>query len=259
MAERHSIDLPQGTQDLSTSFLNFHRQSSGSWYIKNEKGQFIDCSDDFLSLLANQFPQMSLPAHSKSIMNYLYGDLLKDVIKHEEAVLKGSNTIVLFIVTLIENTKVPLILTINGFNSFVFVKVDTLFFLGVERLIISQVLFDKSGGGDFEASFSRFEGVNPFSSLNIHEWNVAWLMTTGMSKSEISNFLKISDTLVKRRMGKIYRVLKLKNHRNFMHASINFQWRRFISPGVLNEPYITTLKIFRHGSPIRELVREKKL
>lgn len=259
MAERHSIDHPPGSQDLSVSFLNYHRHSGGFWYIKNEHGQFIDCSDDFLSLFANQSPQLSLPAHSKSIMSHLYGDLLNDVVKHEETVLKDSNTIVLFIVTLIENTKAPLILTINGFNGFIFVKVDTLFFLGVERLIINKVLFDKSSGGDFEASFNRFEGINPFSSLNVHEWNVAWLMTTGMSKSEISVFLKISETLVKRRMSKIYRVLKLKNHRNFMHASINFQWRRFISPGVLNEPYIAILKVFRHGSPVRELVREKKL
>ncbi len=125
----------------------------------------------------------------------------------------------------------------------VYVKIDDLSFLGVEHLILEKIGVKKKINFNKGMKIERLYDVNPFASMGEKEWCVAWLMSVGLSKSEMAEYLNVSDTIVKRRMGKVYRALLLKNYDNFMYVSNLLHWRRFVPPCVLQENTVSVLNL----------------
>jgi hypothetical protein len=243
MAERNSIDLIQRSQDLSSSFYHYHRQHGGLWYIKNSAGQFLDCSDDFLSFGALKDRQELLIRGQESFMACLLGDVNNSIICCERETANGVPRVALFVVANINSELTPLIVTIHKIDIGVYVKIDNLSFMGVENLILEKIGVKKKRKINNEIKIERLYSVNPFSSMDEKEWCVAWLMSVGLSKSEMAKYLDVSDTVIKRRMQKVYRTLLLKNYNNFMYVSDLLLWRRFVPPSLLRKNTVSVLNL----------------
>ncbi|EGW1333489.1 helix-turn-helix transcriptional regulator [Escherichia coli] len=243
MAERNSIDLSPGSQDLSSSFYHYHRQHGGLWYIKNFEGQFLDCSDDFLSFSALKDRRELLIKGQESFMTCLLGDVSNSIVCCEREIVTGTPRVVLFIVANVSNELTPLVVTIHKIDIGVYVKIDNLSFMGVENSILENIGVKKKRKINNEIKIERFYNINPFFSMDEKEWCVAWLMSVGLSKSEMAEYLGVSDTIIKRRMQKIYRTLLLKNYNNFMYVSDLLLWRRFVPPGLLVENSVFVLNL----------------
>lgn len=243
MAERNSIDLVQGSQDLSSSFYQYHRKHGGLWYIKNCEGQFLDCSDDFLSFSSLKDRQEFLLREQRSFMTNLLGDVSNSIICCERKIVAGAPRVVLFVVADINHELMPLVVTIHKVDIGVYVKIDNLFFMGIENLILENIGIKKKRKINYEIKIDRLYSVNPFSSMDEKDWCVAWLMSVGLSKTEMAKYLDVSDTVIKRRMQKIYRALLLKNYNNFMYVSDLLLWRRFVPPGLLKKNTVSVLNL----------------
>ncbi|HFE4537122.1 TPA: hypothetical protein ACF24J_003443 [Escherichia coli] len=243
MAERNSIDLIQGSQDLSSSFYQYHRKHGGLWYIKNSAGQFLDCSDDFLSFSSLKDRQEFLLREQNSFMASLLGDVSNSIICCERKIVAGNPRIILFIVANINNELTPLVVTIHKVDVGIYVKIDNLSFMGIENLILENIGVKKKRKINSEVKIDRLYSVNPFSSMDEKDWSVAWLMSVGLSKSEMAKYLDVSDTVIKRRMQKIYRTLLLKNYNNFMYVSDLLLWRRFVPPSLLRKNTVSVLNL----------------
>ncbi|EIF7739377.1 hypothetical protein LFY94_004769, partial [Escherichia coli] len=108
MAKHNSIDLPAGSQDLSSHFYHYHRQFSGIWYIKNHNGQFLDCSEGFLSLCgAENNLHLNEKYNKNNTPVSCFGSRLE---RYERAVCSDLKTIILFSVMDINGVAKPFIL-----------------------------------------------------------------------------------------------------------------------------------------------------
>lgn len=243
MAEYNSIDLALRSQDLSSDFYQYHRRFGGIWYIKNCEGQLFDCSDDFLSFSSAKCTRYELIDKTEIIMSDLFGGVVDSLIHYERNVSIVSPRIILLVVAYRNNILTPNILTINRTDFGVYVKIDSLSFMGVENLILHSLGIKNKKVFSKKIKIERLYGIHPFLSMREQEWCVAWLMSIGFSKSEIASYLNVSDTVVKKRMSKIYRALLLKNHSNFMRASELLLWRSFIPPSVLSKPSVSVLNL----------------
>lgn len=241
MAERHSIDLPPRSQDLFSVFFDYYHHSGGIWYIKTNKGELRDCSDDFLTLIGVDSLNSALSKDIDCVMHDLFGEISSAIKNHEKNMSYVYRSAKLFVVITMLDQLTPLIVRFNYLGDYVLVTLEPLNFLGMEQEIINHIHGVSLYKADPGAEFSDFYGVNPFISLSEQDWVVAWLMCVGMSKSDMATYLDVSDTVIKRRMRKIYRSLKIRNYDNFMYASVNFYWQRFIPPSILKENYISTI------------------
>ncbi|TQN75479.1 UNVERIFIED_ORG: hypothetical protein FHU00_5110 [Citrobacter freundii] len=239
MAERNSIDLTSGSQDLSSSFYLYHRQHGGLWYIKNREGLFLDCSDEFLSfcrvenlhtLKEKQLSEtIPISCFGKRLNRYEYDSWLK------------YKTIVLLSVMDVDGIAQPFILTIKPFNDGVYVKIDNLFFMGVERKIIDHLLPVDDLLFDSKINSSRFIGVNPFNELMEHEQIVAWLMSVGISKREMAKYLSKSERYIVNTMNSVYTSLIVGGHENYMTLSGYFQWSKYVPACLLRRGFLIEL------------------
>lgn len=243
MAEKHSIEACFGSQVISSHFYQYHRQSGGIWYIKNNEEQFLDCSDDFLSFLQVKSRDKICLKRSEPLMSRLLGKTFFAIQYYERNISLIAPRVVLFVTASINDKLTPLIITINKIDLGVYVKIDDLSFLGVEHLILEKIGVKKKINFNKGMKIERLYDVNPFASMGEKEWCVAWLMSVGLSKSEMAEYLNVSDTIVKRRMGKVYRALLLKNYDNFMYVSNLLHWRRFVPPCVLQENTVSVLNL----------------
>lgn len=243
MAKHNSIDLPVRSQVISSHFYQYHRQSGGIWYIKNNKEQFLDCSDDFLSFLQVKSRDNICLKRSEPLMSRLLGKTSFAIQYYERNVSFIAPRVVLFVVASINNKQTPLIMTINKMDVGVYVKIDDLSFMGIENLLLENIGVKKKFDLNKEMRIERLYDVNPFASMGEKEWCVAWLMSVGLSKSEMAEYLNVSDTIIKRRMRKVYRTLLLKNYNNFMSVSNLLHWRRFVPPSVLQGNSVSVLHL----------------
>ncbi|ELO4939193.1 hypothetical protein QUQ76_004515 [Escherichia coli] len=241
MAKHNSIDLSLRTQELSLLFYQYHRQSGGIWYIKNNSGQIIDCSDDFLSFF--KINKNSLMTDAGYAVHSFLGELTDTFLNYERNITFVMPRIILFVVMNIDETLTPVVVTLRKTDIGIYVKIDSLFFMGVENVILENIGVKKRFSFNKEIKLERLYGINPFSSMDEKEWCVAWLMSVGLSKSEIAAYLNVSETVIKKRMGKIYRILLLKNYNNFMYVSNLLLWRRFVPACLLNKSSISVLHL----------------
>lgn len=241
MAKHNSIDLSLRTQELSLLFYQYHRQSGGIWYIKNNSGQIIDCSDDFLSFF--KINKNSLMTDAGYAVHSFLGELTDTFLNYERNITFVMPRIILFVVMNIDETLTPVVVTLRKTDIGIYVKIDSLFFMGVENVILENIGVKKRFSFNKEIKLERLYGINPFSSMDEKEWCVAWLMSVGLSKSEMAAYLNVSETVIKKRMGKIYRILLLKNYNNFMYVSNLLLWRRFVPASLLNKSSISVLHL----------------
>lgn len=241
MAERHSIDHPPGSQGLSSAFYDYHRRHGGIWYIKNEHGQFIDGSADFLATFMGEgisFNQ-SHPLDDMSVFGYF-----NDNIKKVEGIVRGEKERRVIIVSVFAQEKQePFIFTINSFMSGVYVKIDSLYFMGFERKIIKALCGSDDSQIHINVQHHRFDNINPFLDLDPDDWLVAWLMVIGFSQREIAGLLSLNLKAIEKRASSVYTTLILRDHDAFMAMSAIHQWSRFIPPRISTSPILFELRL----------------
>lgn len=241
MAERNSIDLIQRSQDLSSSFYQYHCKHGGLWYIKNSAGQFLDCSDDFLSFCyAENLLSLKEKYLSENIPVSCFGKRLE---RYENDSRVMNKSIVLLSAMDAGGITQPFILTLKPFKSSVYVKIDELSFMGMENKIIQAIYPTNDGSFDSQMNISRFLGVNPFCELLEHEQIVAWLMSVGTSKREMAKFLSKSERYIVNTMNSIYTSLIVGGYENYMELSEYFQWSKFVPPCLLRRGYLIELHL----------------
>ncbi|OSK88031.1 hypothetical protein [Escherichia coli] len=236
MAKHNSIDLNPGSQDLSSSFYLYHRQYGGTWYIKNSAGQFLDCSDDFLSFcgvedllsLRDRFLSGSIPISC-------FGKRLK---RYEDDTRGKFKEFLLFSVMDVNGVAKPFLITLKPFGNYVYVKIDGLFFMGLEKKVIHAVYPISDNYFDSKLNISRFIGVNPFCGLLEHEQIVAWLMSVGASKREMARSLSKSERYIVNTMNSIYTSLVVGGYDNYMALSEHFQWSKYIPNCLLRRGHL---------------------
>ena len=54
MAERHSIDHPRGSQDLSSAFMHHYMQHGAPWFIKDADGRYLQHSNTISQILGSK-------------------------------------------------------------------------------------------------------------------------------------------------------------------------------------------------------------
>ncbi|EKP6064247.1 hypothetical protein P3030_004770, partial [Escherichia coli] len=121
MAEKHSIEACFGSQVISSHFYQYHRQSGGIWYIKNNEEQFLDCSDDFLSFLQVKSRDKICRKRSESLMSRLLGKTSFAIQYYERNISLIAPRVVLFVAASINDKLTPLIITINKMDLGVYV------------------------------------------------------------------------------------------------------------------------------------------
>lgn len=241
MAERHFIDHPPGSQDLSSAFFNYHRKSGGLWYIKNEQGQFIDGSDDFSSTF---FIDTCPPSPLNVIDDHSIFGFFSDRIKDVENCVRNDKCRRAILVSLSTcKRQEPYILTINTFMNGVYVRVDSLYFMGFERKIASALCGNKMDSIYAYARQERFDNVNPFLTLDPDAWLIAWLMSIGLSQREIAIQLSLNTRTVEKRVSDIYTELILLDYDTFMAMSAIHQWTKFIPPLITSSPILFELSL----------------
>lgn len=242
MAERNSIDLIQGSQDLSSSFYHYHRQHGGLWYIKNSAGQFLDCSDDFLCV----FCSMDVSDRDTFIQKQpdeLFGFFYEKLKRYEKSVQETKKKKILIVSLLSRDKQAPYICTLLPCLSGVYTKIDSLYFMGTERKIINAVCSVNTDVIDESLQPQRFENVNPFLELDPDDWLIAWLMSARISQREIASFMGVNIKAVERRVATIYTSLVVENHENFMILSDYYQWNKFIPPRFSVAPVLNELRL----------------
>ncbi len=239
MAKHNSIDLSVGSQDLSSHFYHYHRQFGGIWYIKSHNGQFLDCSEGFLSICddENNLHLNEIYSRNNTPIS-CFGSRLE---RYEKVVCSDSKIIVLFSVMDIKGVAKPFILTLKPFFNGVYVKIEDLFFMGFERKIIHSVCSIDNAEISPEIDEFRFYKKNPFCELFEHEQIVAWLMSIGMSKREMAKYLSRSERYVVNTMNSIYTSLVVGGYDNYMILSKKYQWSKFVPPSLLIRGYLIEL------------------
>ncbi|HHT2664515.1 TPA: hypothetical protein ACTYSP_004180 [Citrobacter freundii] len=241
MAERHSIDHPPGSQDLSSAFFNYHRKSGGLWYIKNEQGQFIDGSDDFSStFFIDTCPPTPLNVIDDHSIFGFFSDRIKDV---ENCVRNDKCRRAILVSLSTCKRQEPYILTINTFMNGVYVRIDSLYFMGFEREITIALCGNINKSIDNNAQHHRFDNVNPFLELDPDDWLVAWLMIVGVSQREIAEMLSLHLKAIEKKASNIYTTLILRDHDAFMRMSLLHKWSKFIPPKISTTPILFELRL----------------
>lgn len=241
MAERHSIDHPPGSQDLSSAFYAYHRQFGGIWYIKNEHGQFIDGSVQFSStfLMCEKILEPYGAIDDHSVFGF-FNEKIKEV---ENQVNSEKQKRAILASVFVQGKQEPYIFTVTPFLNGVYVRMDSLYFLGIERKIASALCNRKDGVIYGHVQQERFFNINPFIDLNPDEWLIAWLMCVGLSQREIAVHLSITTRTVEKKVADIYTQLILLDYDTFMAMSTIHQWPRFIPPLISTQPILFELKL----------------
>ena len=237
MAKHNSIDLPAGSQDLSSHFYQYHRQTGGIWYIKNSNGQFLDCSNDFLRVFCslNDVSQDEFLQNQPGNLFGFYDRKLKEY----ECLTIAENKIKILLVSLLSIDRTcPYICTLKPFLDGVYVKIDTLHFLGTERKIIDAICNINKKNISELYKHQRFYGVNPFLDLDPDDWLVAWLMSARVSQRSIAEFMNVNVKAIEKRASTIYTQLIVENYENFILLSDLYQWSKFIPPRISMSPVL---------------------
>lgn len=237
MAKHNSIDLSVGSQDLSSLFYQYHRLEGGIWYVKNNNGQFLDCSDDFLRVFCS-LTDVSQDEFLRSQPRNLFG-FYDGKLKEYERIAIAENKIKTLLVSLLSIDRTcPYICTLKPFLDGVYVKIDTLHFLGTERKIIDAICNINKKNISELYKHQRFYGVNPFQDLDPDDWLVAWLMSARVSQRSIAEFMNVNVKAIEKRASTIYTHLIVENYENFILLSDLYQWSKFIPPRISMSPVL---------------------
>lgn len=241
MAERHSIDHPPGSQDLSSAFYTYHRQFGGIWYIKNELGQFIDGSVQFSSTFLTREKNLELYGTIDDLSTFgFFNEKIKEV---ENQVSGEKIKRAVLASVFVQGKQEPYIFTITPFLNGVYVRIDSLYFLGFEREIINALCGKTNASVFTNIQCHRFDNINPFLVLDPDDWLVAWLMVVGVSQRDIAEMLSLNLKAIEKKASNIYTILIIRDYEAFMAMSVLHKWSKFIPPRILTSPILFELKL----------------
>lgn len=241
MVKLYSIDPLTGSQGLSSDFYDYHRKYGGLWYVKNERDQFIAVSNDFSSVFLKCDSHQCLPdiIDDQSTFGF-FNERIKEI---ERCVRNDKKRRILLVSVFAQGKQEPYIITIKPFINGVYGKIDSLFFMGFERKIVSALCNNKMKLIKSNAQENRFHGVNPFLTLDPDDWFIAWLMSIGCSQREIAEQLSLNTRTIEKRIADIYTELIVLDYDTFMAMSTLHQWSKFIPPGISTHPILFELDL----------------
>ncbi|MEG0488279.1 MAG: hypothetical protein RR575_10110 [Acinetobacter sp.] len=252
MAARDHKDLLSRSQDLSLSFIQHFIEHEDPWYIKDSSGRYILASHSYCKLYGCDFSQMhGMIDHDISRKSNI---LLLDSFSHYEHIVFTKDATITTLECNYFNS--PHLLSIKVFilKKFIF-NDDELIIVhirNVEDVNLSNVVLSRLGVGfrhdrPIDMTLSRplefYASINPAEVATEKQWEVAWLVLTGMSYRDISVVSKQSTTSVVNKLNSFFERIKVNGYENFIAIGDYYGWINFI-PCKFNEaPSSTLLKI----------------
>ncbi|EIA4658346.1 hypothetical protein SDD15_004525 [Salmonella enterica] len=238
MAERHSIDHPPGSQDLSSAFMHHYMQHGAPWFIKDADGRYLKHSVTVPEMLGSKLPSfIGLTDNDLHLLSVSYR---KSQNKINSITISEHAKVISLEIHRFENLPVytPLIYITTPFlfNGCVYTlsRLVDICMLRTFNFLSHNSIFDgqESTDSTLERSVSSFSSINPVKLLNDSQWEILWLCLMGFSYRKISN---MTGRTLKNTVGIISRALKkisLHTINNFLYVSKLYGWERFIPKSI---------------------------
>ncbi|HGP1599966.1 TPA: hypothetical protein ACLGNK_004342 [Salmonella enterica] len=249
MAERHSIDLPPGSQDLSSAFLRHCMNYGEPWFIKDENERYLLHSSTIPALFGRKKQSfIGLTDHELHLLSSCYRNNQTKI--NFIAITKHAKVISLEIHRF-ENLSVftPLVFITTPFlfNDYVyaFSRVVDVCSLRALNFISREYIFDNQNGTDstLEIPISHFIDMAPMKTLTDSQWETLWLCLMGFSYRKVADLtgrnLKNTVKIINRSLKN----LNLHTLNNFIHVSKLYGWERYIPEGIQKHESSEIIKI----------------
>lgn len=251
MAARDHKDLLSRTQDLSLSFIQHFIGHEEPWYIKDSLGRYVLASYSYCDLYGCDFSLM----HGKkdkdiAISNEIFP--LNMISKYEKKIFKTNSV---FYTLECNYFHSPHSLTAKIFilKSFSFNGEDGVIvhIRGMEDINLSRVFLSRFGmkirsSRPIDMTLSHpldfYESINPMEVATEKQWEVAWLVLTGMSYRDISNKYEQSITSVVNKLNGFFEKIDVNSYENFIAIGEYFGWINYIPQKFFSAPSSTLLK-----------------
>ncbi|EBG3527960.1 hypothetical protein FI632_22060 [Salmonella enterica subsp. enterica] len=240
MAERHFIDLPPRSQDLSSAFLHYCMNYGEPWFIKDENGCYLLHSRTISDVLGCE--KDDLVGYTDNDLCLLSTSYRKNQDRINKLSVKDNSKIVSLEIH--RYSKLPV------FSPYLYVTTPFLYrgktythsrlvdicMLRTYSFLSHSSLFECKNSTDSMLEFpvSSFSQINPVTLLNDSQWEVLWLYLMGFSYRKVSN---ITGRTLKNTVEYISRALKTLNLHtvnNFLYVSKLYGWERYIPVNIQN-------------------------
>lgn len=248
MAERHSIDHPPGSQDLSSAFMHHYMKYGTPWFIKDADGRYLAHSFTLPNLLSSHLTSFHFVTDKElNVLTSCYRDSISN--SELSAVNLSERIITLHINNFFHlKTLSPLIFitepfTFNrGIASLTRIvdicSLRNFDCINFEKIINTGAFPDSL----LEHPIEFYSEINPTVILTEVQWLASWLCLMGLSYRDIAKFTKKSHKNTSAQLAKAFTALKIHTLNNFIFISKKYGWEKFIPPAVQHLPTSKTLK-----------------
>lgn len=249
MAERHFIDLPPGSQDLSSAFLHHCMNYGDPWFIKDENERYLLHSDTIPGLFGRENQSfIGFTDSELCLLSVCYRDYQSKI---TDITIKKHAKVISLEIHRFEELSVftPFVFITSPFsfnNSvYTFTRVVDICSLKVFNFISREYIFDNKNGTDstLEMPISHFADMPPMKTLTDSQWETLWLCLMGFSYRKVADLtgrnLKNTVKIINRSLKN----LNLHTLNNFIHVSNLYGWERYIPEGIQKRDSSEIIKI----------------
>ncbi|ECF2403630.1 hypothetical protein E1714_21780 [Salmonella enterica subsp. enterica serovar Singapore] len=238
MADRHSIALPKGSQDLSAAFMHHYMQHGSPWFIKDANGRYLQHSNTIPELLGSK--STSLVGFSDNELRLLTVSYRKSHCKINHVCIAENSKIISLEIHHFSNLSVftPLVFITTPFlfngGIYTLSRLVDICMLRAFNFLSHNSILDKKECTDstLEMSITSFSSVNPIRELSESQWETLWLCLMGFSYRKVA---KLTGRNLKNTVEYVNRSLKrlnLHTLNNFLFVSKLYGWERYIPKNV---------------------------
>ncbi|EAA2047585.1 hypothetical protein GRH13_004449 [Salmonella enterica subsp. enterica] len=248
MADRHSIDLPEGSQDLSSAFMHHCMQYGAPWFIKDADGRYLAHSLTLPNLLSSHFASFHFVTDEElNVLTSCYRESISD---SEKSAVKSAERIITLHINNFYYLKTlsPLIFITEPFSfnreTVSLTRIVDICSLRNFECMIFEKIINKGTFPDslLEHPLEFYSEMNPTVILTEDQWLASWLCLMGLSYRDIAKFTKKSHKNTSAQLAKSFTALKIHTLNNFIFISKKYGWEKFIPPAVQHMPTSKTLK-----------------
>lgn len=238
MAERHSIDHPPGSQDLSSAFMHHYMQHTAPWFIKDAEGRYLQHSNTIPETLGSK--RKSLVGFKDNELRLLSASYRKSQCKINHVCIVEHSKVISLEIHRFDDlsvfTPIIYITTPFLFNNSVYthsILVD-ICKLRTFNFLSHNSIFDNKEGTDstLEMSISSFSNVNPVRVLSDSQWEILWLCLMGFSYRKVATLTGRSLKNTVEHVSRALKKINLHTLKNFLFVSKLYGWERYIPKNI---------------------------
>lgn len=234
MAERNSIDLIQGSQDLSSSFFNHYAFHAAPWFIMDAEGRYLAHSCSIGNIFRTELHRFNgrtdedLGVFSRSYRRRNRKIRLLSLKKRMRVITLEIN----FFFKETHYTPLIYITEPFGFRDgyYTITRVIDVSALRRFSFLSYHEFFNKKDLTDsvLEKPIKEFSDIDPTIVLSESQWEALWLCLIGYSYRDISQITGRNLKNTAEFINRSFRLLNVHTLKNFLYIAGLYGWERFV-------------------------------